>query len=737
MRIQLKKTRNKLTFLASELSADGSFIGRKRNSLLVVTLPATTEGVAKTGTVWNIEVSRTESVSYERNGMPIHEERIEAESASFCKPSGELLIRWMVSAIEGLGEVKASRLVRADFDIDQAVRDSDIDKLTSVQGISPALASDIINFWPSLRFYNALRWLEDSGLPLKLASILARVYLDDVVFRLQDDPFLLTSFGVSFDRILVVIDKLKLNVSDDRKLAAIAEVAMKDACSSNGSTVVSEEKLKEHAKGLCKRMGVEVDDLTPAALAHGVVLQCDTGYQLIGSAIQEATVAKFLHDCANRKAGSGSLLAGWEQTLTDETILQALADFEDTLPFSMTDEQRQAVIGVVKSNFAVISGGAGTGKTTILLAVLHLYEALSKGMSMQLVALSGRAAQRMSEATGREAMTIARLIANHVGDSMPDLPEHCLLVVDEASMVDLLSMYKLVGLLPYATRVLLVGDAAQLPPVGSGLVFHACMLHSPFNVFELTQVKRQGEDSGIHKLATAIRNSAFDESLLNSVSGDVKYLSDSSERSITDAYFNAGGAKKAIVLTPVRKGILGVKAINRLIQSKFDCEQPDVIHYEDPLHGWTRWLTASDRELRLNDQVMVTANDYEEDIRNGDLGTITEVYESPVDGAFGELEIDGRTIAINYAVLEKLELGYAITIHKSQGSQWHSCIQLLPSYAQQMLDQTLLYTAVTRSAKELIILGDKNLIWSALERGASIYERNTNLAERLRLLTEN
>ena len=336
----------------------------------------------------------------------------------------------------------------------------------------------------------------------------------------------------------------------------------------------------------------------------------------------------------------------------------------------------------------------------------------------------------MAEATGRESMTIAKLIANHAGDEKPDLPEHMLLVVDESSMVDLLSTYRLVGLLPYSTRIILVGDVAQIPPVGAGLVFHNAML-SDLPVFELTKVKRQGQDSGIHKLATGIREDAYDDSMLSPKADDVFYTADTSDGLILDAYLQGGDPQQTIVLTPTRKGPLGVKAINTLIQSSFDDESPPILRYKDQAYGWIKWVTASDSELRLGDQVMVTANDYEEDIRNGDLGTITAVYDEPKDGSFGVVTIDGRNIEINQAVLEKLELGYAITIHKSQGSQWNTCILLLPSYVKKMLDKTLLYTAVTRPSKDLIIMGDKSLIDSAIKRGSSVHERKTNLLARL------
>lgn len=727
MIVQLAKQRIHRLFKAYEVAEDGSIINRSRT--LVVRIPKNAIGVALIGSVWKLS-DKPKINRYKVNGFTIEEDFIDARNPQFLQPSGELLARWIAANIERVGEVKAKRLVRAIPDLDEVARSGDWHRISSVSGINIDTAKKIIELWPSQALYQAIRWLQESQLPIGLADRLTRVYGDEVIYKLTTDPFVLMSLGVSFETVLQIIENLNLTISDERKYAAIAERVTHSHCVDTGSTVISEEALIKGSEQHCKDLKLKVDGICKAAVSTGTLLPVETGYQALGYAIQEAAVAKFLSKCHNRPSGAGSLLASWEKCVTKETIEQSISDFEKTLPFQMTFEQRSAVSGVLESPVAVISGGAGTGKTTILLAVLSVYESLSSGMAVMQVALSGRAALRMAEATGREAMTIAKLIANYAGDNKPDMPAHCLLVVDEASMVDLLSAYRLIGLLPYATRIILVGDVAQLPPVGAGLVFHSAML-SNLPVFELTQVKRQGQDSGIHKLATAIRHSNYDDSLLISPVGDVFYSADASETSIIDAYFGAGGPDNAIVLTPTRKGPLGVKAINRLIQSSFDDDQPLTLHYQDPAYGWISWVTASDCQLRLGDQVMVTANDYDEDIRNGDLGMITDVYSESQDGAYGVVCIGGRDIQINQALLDKLDLGYAITIHKSQGSQWPSCLLLLPAYAKQMLDQTLLYTAVTRASKNLIVMGDKSLIDRAVERGSSVYERTTNLLSRL------
>ena len=708
MIIQIAKARPYNHFSAYEVATDGTYINRYRT--LVVKLPDYCASAADLGTVWRV-LGPIKSREYQRDGFTIREDLIKPKRPKILRPIGELLATWISDNVAGVGTTKARRLVRAysSEELNQIAKTEDIEVLSSVNGISPNTARLIVDEWPTEAMWAALEFLQESRLPMGVAKRLARVYGDEVESKLRTDPFVLTAFGVSFEDVLGIVGKLSVAVSDESLLAAIAERVALAYGHKTGSTVVPEKILIEQAKTVCQELSVPLERIVESALEKGTFVPAESGYQLVGNAIQEASVAKFLAQCAGREAGVGSTFATWEFSLTDEVIENALCNFEKSLPFDMTAKQRAAVSGVVRSNVAVISGGAGTGKTTILLAALALYEAVSNSMPILLVALSGRAAQRMTEATGRDAMTVAKLIANHLGDNKPDLPNHLLLVVDEASMVDLLSAYRLIGILPYATRIILVGDVAQLPPVGAGLVFH-CAMQSDLPVFELKKVKRQGEDSGIHRIATGIRNSEYSDSMLSSPKNDVIYTSDVCESAILSAYLEGGGPEQAIVLTPTRKGPLGVKAVNKLIQSHFDKDRPQVVHYVDSDYGWVRWLTSSDSELRLGDQVMVTVNDYEEDIRNGDVGTITEVYDEPRDGCYGVVNLDGRDLELNQAVLEKLELGYAITIHNSQGSQWPTCLLLLPHYAKHMLDQTLLYTAVTRPSEKLVIIGDKLLL---------------------------
>ena len=255
-------------------------------------------------------------------------------------------------------------------------------------------------------------------------------------------------------------------------------------------------------------------------------------------------------------------------------------------------------------------------------------------------------------------------------------------------------------------------------------------------------MKRQGEESGIHKFATAVREGkavmpeAMNTVFENSVDCAVECGSDLLR--LVDFWQQAGGAESCIVLSPTRHGALGVNSINQLLQEACGLERMP-LSYRDPYHGHIKWITPSGSALRLGDAVLVTSNNYDEeaDIRNGDLGVITEVYESPEPGAvLGVMSINGKSIDITPNLLEKLELGYAVTIHKSQGSQWPTCFVMLPEDAINMFDQTLLYTAVTRAEQRLLLMGYEGLIGTAIARGAKSARRVTTLQQRILALSE-
>ena len=283
--------------------------------------------------------------------------------------------------------------------------------------------------------------------------------------------------------------------------------------------------------------------------------------------------------------------------------------------------------------------------------------------------------------------TIAKLLVDHTGKSRTLLPEHMVLVIDEASMVDLLSAYRLVRMLPDAARVLWVGDEAQLPPVGPELVFHALM-NTGIPTRRLSKVKRHTAHSDIYRVASALRAGHVPEiaALEHTPEVEVVHTRSLCPAHVEQVWAENGGAERTIILSPTRKGSGGVDGINKRLQRRVGEDWPRV-YYRDRTRRWMPWIGAQGQSFHLGDRVMITQNNYETDVRNGDLGTTTDVWEeSDEEGAGAVINIVERRIVLTAETLATLQLGYAITVHKAQGSQWPVCILMLPAHARHMVD---------------------------------------------------
>lgn len=728
--IQVKKQRSNAYVTVDLISPDGSV--KKRDKTTVVKFPDHAKDTATTGSLW--EVSGKERLNhFTINDFALSEYTIDAVSIKFLKPSGRILSRWISNNIKGIGSVIANRLVR-NKKLVQLIELRNKEALLSVAGMTETRVKDLLDNWPGEGLYKAINWLEEQNLPLGFGEKLVAIFGKDAIDKVKEHPFLLVAMGASFEQVSQLALKLGFTLEDEVVISGVAQYAAINHANKTGSTVISHDELsREYAKLMKSNAPDKAGDI---ACEQGLLVKVSNGYQIYGKGLMESAVAQFLVDAYHREAGKGCLLASWETKLSEDLVLSALGEYESTLEFDLTTDQRNAVVGAVLSSVCGISGGAGTGKTTILKAILGVYERVAEGLPCYQVALAGRAAQRMAENTEKPAQTIAKFIGEHLVDNKPRLPEQLLLVIDEASMVDLLSMYRLIGFLPETTRLIFVGDTSQLPPVGNGLVFHA-LTDTQIPFFNLSQVKRQSSDSDIHSFATSVRNGilqippstkrSFNES------SDCSIETTPSVNRLIKLWHESGALEQSIVLSPVRKGELGVDNLNISLQASVGNDRK-AIYFHDVSRGWIPWITSTGTRLLQGDPVLVIANNYDDDadLRNGDLGVIVEAFEQPdADGAVAVIEVNKFFVKVTADLLDKLHLGYAITIHKSQGSQWTNCFVMLPKEAERMIDQTLLYTASTRPSKKLVLMGCQTVLEQAISRGSIALNRKTCLRERI------
>jgi exodeoxyribonuclease V alpha subunit len=411
----------------------------------------------------------------------------------------------------------------------------------------------------------------------------------------------------------------------------------------------------------------------------------------------------------------------------------ALEWVEKKMTLKLAASQQNAIRQAATQKVLVITGGPGVGKTTIVRAILEIFSA--KGLHCELCAPTGRAAKRLSETTGREARTIHRLLEYDPGisgfkrDNRHPL-EADLLVVDETSMVDALLMSQLLQAAPSRACLLLVGDVDQLPSVGPGTVLADIITSGAVPVVRLTEIFRQAGQSWIVRAAHQVKNGEMPEQASDD-QGDFYFVEASTPEAVVDrivalvreripARFGLDPFRDIQVLTPMNRSELGSRTLNARLQEVLNRPPagpgkgvPQVDRY-----GWT---------FRVGDKVLQTVNNYQKDVFNGDIGRILEINTNAQEVT---VEFDGRKVAYEFGELDELALAYALTIHKSQGSEYPAVVIPLHEQHYLMLQRNLLYTGITRGKKLVTLVGSRRALALAVKRHDTIH-RYTGLCRRL------
>jgi exodeoxyribonuclease V alpha subunit len=395
---------------------------------------------------------------------------------------------------------------------------------------------------------------------------------------------------------------------------------------------------------------------------------------------------------------------------------KAIAWVEHKLSIELADNQKEAIRQAVTSKFTVITGGPGTGKTTLLNSLLNIL--LAKKYKVLLCAPTGRAAKRLSETTGKDAYTIHRLLKFNPSlgkfEYNQDNPLDCdLLIVDESSMVDVQLMNSLLKALPDSAALILVGDVDQLPSVGAGQVLKDIIDSQKFNVVKLTQIFRQAQNSDIilnaHKINQGLmpnltlsqeREGDTDFYFINATTPEDtvnKVIELVAKRIPAKFHFNP--IKDIQVLCPMQIGGCGAISLNVALQNALNS---NIEHS----------VTKYGQRYAINDKVMQTENNYDKDVYNGDIGTIKAI--DPIEQEV-IIEFDDRDISYNFNELDELTLAYAITIHKSQGSEYPVVVVPIVMQHYMMLRKNLLYTGITRGKKLVVMVGEKKAISIAIK----------------------
>tara|TARA_R110001592_G_scaffold338040_1_gene624888 strand:- start:7621 stop:9840 length:2220 start_codon:yes stop_codon:yes gene_type:complete len=686
------------------------------------------------GQIWSFEgKERVNKITV--NNITFNERTIIAEKAEFLKPSGEQLKIWLSSNVSGIGNVKAERLWnKFGEELYEILDNGERDKFSDF--LNETVSDNLFEAWDEHGDSATLKFINQHKIPLGMSLNYMRFHKKNTIAKLKKDPYSLLSFSATFNEVdKIARESFLISREDPRRFAAAIEHSLYDAFEEGHTCMLSNSVERKVRKKLdLYDSAIDIEMIIEYGKEVGAfVTSTDQQGQLTlhpsGAYLMEKVVAEF----------SRSTTANDSDNFTVLQINDIVTEFEEServaigvVDFKLNTAQFEAILTVVQSQFSVITGGAGVGKTTVLKG---LYKVLDKtGRPRFQMALSGRATARMGEATNEPAITIASFLQNITEEELGLKP---IIIIDEASMLDLVTFYRLIKKIPAQSKVILVGDPYQLPPIGAGLIFHAfCDLDS-IPKAELTIVKRQSKDSAIPVVAKSVRDGAW-PSLSSNETADVCFIScgkDLIASTVERLYLS--DTENTQILTATRlSSTAGMTVLNKLIQSYKN--ETRCIKMQNEFTG-----VIENTDLRYGDRIIYITNDWERNLQNGSLGQITAVYEKPRlintgtdDEAFMEIAV-GEAVyeGIQHYILDRdvdnIELSYAITVHKAQGSQFPRVI--IPVVRSRIIDRTFIYTAITRAQKQVILVGDESVIRDAVRNPPIAFQRQVGINTFLKL----
>lgn len=653
-------------------------------------------------------------------------------------------------AIKGVGAALAGRIVRRFKEDTFRIIEEEPERLAEIKGISERKAREIaIQVEEKKDMRKAMIYLQKYGISTTLAVKIYQYYGNKLYQVLEENPYQLADNieGVGFKTADEFASRVGIRPDSEYRIRSGLFYILQQAVS-EGHIYLPQEVLIRRAGQI---LNIPVDEeeiqsmqkyIMDLCIDRKIVIKEDQEQVRVYPAhfyYLELNTAKMLHDL------------DIDCQMPEEMMEKRLRKVEEREKITLDVMQHRAVIEAIKHGLLVLTGGPGTGKTTTINTMIQFFE--SEGMDILLAAPTGRAAKRMTEATGYEAQTIHRLLEvsgnpeeegniNGFMKNRENPLEADVIIIDEMSMVDLSLMHALLSAVVVGTRLILVGDVNQLPSVGAGSVLKDIILSECFHVVTLTRIFRQAGESDI--VVNAHKINAGEPVILDNKSRDFFFLKRQDADVIISVMLTLIQKKlpkyvdapqnEIQVMTPTRKGLLGVERLNVILQRYLNPPEPG--KEEKEIGG---------RIFRVGDKVMQIKNNYqlEWEIRtkygltvdsglgifNGDMGIVTEInhYDETLEVEYDE----HRKVKYPFDLLEELELAYAITVHKSQGSEYPAVIIPLLQGPRLLYNRNLLYTAVTRAKKCLTIVGSES-VFQEMIRNKSEQNRYTSLAERIR-----
>lgn len=681
---------------------------------------------------------------------PTYGKQLKVSSYDVTEPTDEVSMeRYLGSgAIKGIGPKLATRIVHT-FGADTfRIIEEEPERLAEVKGISKVKAMEISDQIVSTRdIRNIMIFLDKYGIHGNLAIKIYNRFGNETYKILQSNPYRLADeiSGVGFKTADEIASRIGIKVDSEFRVKGGIQYMLGQAACMGHTYLPMDELIRASAQML------GVDEEIVEIQVNNLVID----RRIIVKRLADDTKQVYSRSYFHMEEAIASMLFDLDLSYdVDKSDLEkTIADIEKKENYELDELQRKAVIDAATHGFFILTGGPGTGKTTTIKAMIGLFE--QEGYNIFLAAPTGRAAKRMSEATGYEARTIHRMLEvvgrseNDEGESVfahfernEQNPLECdVIIVDEMSMVDVSLMYALLKAIAPGTRLIIVGDVHQLPSVGAGNVLKDILSSGCFNAVTLAKIFRQAQESDIVVNAHKIHQGQH--VVLDNKSRDFFFLKRDDANVIISVMLTliqekmpkyVGAPMCDIqVLTPTRKGLIGVERLNNILQ-----------RYLNPAARDKREWTNESRILREGDKVMQIKNNYQLEweiegnygitvdkglgVFNGDVGIIKEIndWSKTVTVIFDE----NKKVDYPFTGLDELELAYAITIHKSQGSEYPAVIIPMMEGPKMLMNRNILYTAITRAKKCVTLVGDANVLYSMIDN-TSQAKRYSGLKDRI------
>lgn len=639
-----------------------------------------------------------------------------------CKPEEkDAIVEFLTSGLfKGIGEKKAKSIVDVLGKDTLSIILEHPDNLILIPGITK---KNIDTLYTKLKEYESsyetVLYLSNLGFSTKDSMLVYNYYKDRVKEIIQEDIYQLeySIYELSFKKIdSIALKNGVLKDSFIRIKAAILYI-MEEVSNAYGHSYFFYDEIFGYLPRVLLTSISEssYQEAMNSLIMDMKVIQKDEKYYLKDMYEAECLIVKRFRLLAHKE----------EEEFPN--LQEHFSEMEDIFGISYNEVQKQAILESVKKNFLVITGGPGTGKTTIMKGIIELYKDVHKlsyeklADQVALLAPTGRAAKRMSESTLMPASTIHSFLKWQKDSNKFQVNEYHkskvnLVIIDEASMIDTLLMASLLRGISANCKIIMVGDSYQLPSVGPGQLLHDVISSGKLPVIELTELYRQGKDSNILTLAYDIRNGCVEDDVFNQ-DEDLTFIECQDDQVISSlmdvsSTFKDLSYKEFQILAPMYKGRYGIDIINNQLQTIFN-----------PKDASKKEVVVGDVIFREGDKVIELTNMPEENIFNGDIGIISQIITSPAKKII--VDFDGNEVTFTAANFHKFRLAYAISIHKSQGSEFDVVVMPLVQGYRKMLYRKLVYTGITRSKKMLYLIGDKKALKQAVSNTSSDVRRTT------------